>query len=91
VATLPVLYALADDGPDAARLRELGVGEKEITDDAVIAEALEILRGSEGLVRARTALDAQADAARAELAGLPPGPARDALSALLAYTVERVG
>ncbi len=91
VATLPVLYALADDGPDAERLRTLGVGEKEITDDAVIAEALEILRGSEGLVRARTALDAQADAARAELAGLPAGPARDALSALLAYTVERVG
>ncbi|MDT7742761.1 MAG: hypothetical protein QOE59_1839 [Actinomycetota bacterium] len=91
VATLPVLYALADDGADAERLRALGVGEKEITDDAVIAEALEILRGSEGLVRARSALVAQADAARAELAGLPPGPARDALSALLAYTVERVG
>jgi heptaprenyl diphosphate synthase len=91
VPTLPVLYALADDGPDAARLRALGVGEKEITDDAVIAEALEILRGSEGLVRARAALDAQADAARAELAALPAGPARDALSALLHYTVERVG
>jgi heptaprenyl diphosphate synthase len=91
VATLPVLYALAGDGPDAERLRALGVGEKEITDDAVIAEALEILRGSEGLARARAALDAQADAARAELAGLPAGPARDALSALLHYTVERVG
>ncbi|NMO91899.1 polyprenyl synthetase family protein [Actinomycetospora sp. TBRC 11914] len=91
VATLPVLYALADDGPDAHRLRALGVGEEEITDDAVIAEALEILRGSDGLVRAREALDAQARAARDELAGLPAGPARDALSALLDYTVERVG
>ena len=91
VATLPVLFALADDGPDARRLRALGVGEKEITDDAVVAEALEILRGSEGLVRAREALDAQARAARDELAGLPAGPAREALSALLDYTVDRVG
>ncbi len=91
VATLPVLYALADDGPDADRLRALGVGEKEITDDAVVAEALDILRASDGLARARTALDEQADAARAELAGLPAGPARDALAALLDYTVDRVG
>jgi heptaprenyl diphosphate synthase len=91
VATLPVLFALADDGPDARRLRDLGVGEKEITDDAVVAEALDILRGSDGLVRARQALDDQARAARDELAGLPAGPARDALSALLDYTVDRVG
>lgn len=91
VATLPVLYALADDGPDAERLRALGVGEKEITDDAVVAEALDILRASDGLARARAALDAQADAARGELAGLPAGPARDALASLLAYTVDRVG
>ncbi len=91
VATLPVLFALADDGADARRLRALGVGEKEITDDAVIGEALAVLRGSDGLVRARQALDAQAQAARAELAGLPAGPARDALSGLLDYTVERVG
>jgi heptaprenyl diphosphate synthase len=91
VATLPVLYALADDDAAARRLRELGVGEKEITDDAVVAEALDILRGSDGLARTRAALDAQAEAARAELAGLPAGPAREALSALLDYTVERVG
>ncbi|GLZ50893.1 geranylgeranyl pyrophosphate synthase [Actinomycetospora sp. NBRC 106378] len=91
VATLPVLYALADDGPDAERLRALGVGEKEISDDAVVDEALGILRGSDGLARARTALDEQADAARAELAGLPAGPARDALASLLDYTVDRVG
>ena len=91
VATLPVLYALADPGPEAERLRALGVGEKEITDDAVIGEALDILRASDGLDRARAALDAYAEAARSELAGLPAGPARDALAALLDYTVERVG
>ncbi|MDL5155361.1 polyprenyl synthetase family protein [Actinomycetospora termitidis] len=91
VATLPVLYALADDGPDAERLRALGVGEKEIADDAVVDEALGILRSSAGLARARAALDEQAEAARTELAGLPGGPARDALAALLDYTVERVG
>ncbi|MCD2192626.1 polyprenyl synthetase family protein [Actinomycetospora endophytica] len=91
VATLPVLYALADDDAAARRLRELGVGEKEITDDAVVAEALDILRASDGLARTRAALDAQAEAARAELAGVPAGPAREALSALLDYTVARVG
>ena len=90
VATLPVLHVLADDGPEAARLRELGVGSREL-DDAEVDEALALLRDSDGLVRARAALDAQADSARAELAALPEGHARDALSSLLDYTVARVG
>ena len=38
VHTLPVLYALRDDGPDADRLRELLAGPVE--NDADVAEAL---------------------------------------------------
>ncbi len=90
VATLPVLYTLAGDGPEVARLRTLGVGTRELGDGEV-DEALELLRGSAGLQEARTALDARADAARAELAALPEGPARQALAALLDYTVARTG
>jgi heptaprenyl diphosphate synthase len=90
VATLPVLYTLAGDGPEVARLRALGVGSRELADDEV-DEALELLRGSAGLHEARAALDARADAARAELAALPDGPARRALAALLDYTVARTG
>ncbi|WP_133830018.1 polyprenyl synthetase family protein [Actinomycetospora succinea] len=90
VATLPVLYALAGDGPEVPRLRELGVGTRELGDPEV-GEALELLRGSRGLDEARAALDARADAARAELATLPDGPARRALEALLDYTIARTG
>lgn len=44
VHTLPVLYALREDGPDAARLRELL--KKPVEDDDVLAEALGLLRAS---------------------------------------------
>jgi len=90
VATLPVLHTLAGGGPEAARLRELGVGTRELDDDAV-GKALDLLRDSDGLLQARAALDAQAEAARAELSSLPAGPACDALAALLDYTVDRIG
>jgi heptaprenyl diphosphate synthase len=93
VPTLPVLYALAGDGPEVPRLRELlgtGFGARDLA-DADLDEALELLRGSDGLREARRALDLQAEQARAELVALPAGPARDALAALLDYTVERTG
>jgi heptaprenyl diphosphate synthase len=88
VATLPVLYALAGDGPEVPRLRELGVGARELGDPEV-GEALELLRGSRGLDEARASRAASADAARAELASLPDGPARQALETLLDFTVAR--
>ena len=53
VRTLPVLYTLRGD-PAADRLRELVAGP--ITDDAEVAEALELLRSSPGLERAREVL-----------------------------------
>ncbi len=93
VPTLPVLHALAGDGPEVPRLRELlgtGVGARDLT-DADVEEALGLLRGSDGMRQAREVLDARADDARAELAALPAGPARDALASLLDYTVARTG
>ncbi len=87
VHTLPMLYALQGEGRDADRLRVLLA--HPITDEAQVAEALELLRGGPGLARARDALAGQAAAARAELGKLPVCPASDALAALTSYVVDR--
>ncbi len=87
VRTLPMLYALAEPGVD--RLRELLAGP--LTDDTLIAEALHLLRGSPGLDRAVQALRSHTDSARAELAVLPAGPARDALASVTDYLAARTG
>ncbi len=89
VHTLPVLYALAGDGPDAARLRVLL--DRPVADDATLSEALELLSGSDGMARAKATLADYARHARAELATLPDGPANRALSSLVDYTTARVG
>jgi heptaprenyl diphosphate synthase len=89
VRTLPMLYALADGGPDGDRLRALLSGP--LTDDALIAEALWRLRESPGLDRAERALRSYTDAARAELAVLPPCSARDALASVTDYLAARTG
>ena len=81
VRTLPVLLAeqegltLADD----------------LTDAATLAAALEALRASTAIDRARAELVAEAKAARAELAGLPDVPSRAALESLCDYVVTRTG
>jgi heptaprenyl diphosphate synthase len=87
VKTLPMLYALAEPGPPATRLRELLSGP--ITHDGEIDEALTLLRRSPGLDRAAQTLTEYAARARAELDALPPGPARDALELLARYVVAR--
>ncbi len=89
VHTLPVLYALADTGPDSDRLRVLLAGP--VTDDADVEEALMLLRRSAGMTRARAKLESYADAARTELALLPRCPAGDAMDSLVQYTIDRVG
>jgi heptaprenyl diphosphate synthase len=87
IATLPALFVLADDDPADARLRELVAAP--VTDDAEHAEALALLRASNGLARAAEVLGKYADRARARLDGVPPGEVRDALSALCDYVVTR--
>jgi heptaprenyl diphosphate synthase len=87
VRTLPMLYVLGGDAPEEARLRELLGGP--LTDDALVGEALELLRESSGLRRARQALTEYAGRARAELDLLPSCPARDALESLTDYVVDR--
>ncbi len=89
VHTLPVLYALREDGPDAARLRELL--KTPVEDDAVLAEALELLRRSPGMARAKETVRDYAAQALAELEQLPEGPGRYALASLVNYTVNRDG
>lgn len=91
VHTLPMLYALrdGDDSADARRLRQLLAAP--ISDDDEVAEALELLRSGDALVKARETVAGYADRARAELAVLPPCPAIEALRTLTDYTVERVG
>ncbi|MFD1151103.1 polyprenyl synthetase family protein [Saccharothrix hoggarensis] len=85
VKTLPMLYALEDE--PGSRLAKLLAGP--ITDDAEVVEALELLRASSGLVRARRTLDDYAARARATLHVLPAGAARDALESVSDYVVTR--
>jgi heptaprenyl diphosphate synthase len=90
VPTLPMLYALADDDTDASamRLREiLAIGP--ITDDALHAEALGLLRESVAMKRARETVRTYAEEARAELTPLPDGPPRHALQALCDFIADR--
>jgi heptaprenyl diphosphate synthase len=89
VHTLPVLFALRAEGPAGDRLRVLLDGP--VTDDADVAEALDLLSRSPGMSAARDTLESYADKARTELAALPEGPANAALLHLVEYTVERVG
>jgi heptaprenyl diphosphate synthase len=89
VHTLPVLYALRETGPDADRLRELLAGPVE--DDALVAEALALLRGSAGMVKAKETVRGYAEQARQELAQLPDVAGRRAMASLVDYTVNRHG
>jgi heptaprenyl diphosphate synthase len=92
VYTLPTLYALADAEPgdrDATRLRDLL--SHPFTDDDEVAEALNLLRESSALPRARKTLSDYADEAREVLRALPDSPAREALRAMADYLVDRTG
>ncbi|MBV9846149.1 MAG: polyprenyl synthetase family protein [Kutzneria sp.] len=87
VRTLPMLYALAERDPREARLRELLAGA--LSDDALVDEALDLLRGSAGLERARRILEDYAGSARSALEVLPDCAARAALVSLSEYVVAR--
>ncbi|WP_194816088.1 polyprenyl synthetase family protein [Nocardia sp. XZ_19_385] len=89
VHTLPVLYALREEGADGDRLRALLA--RPLETDAEVDEALALLGRSRGMVLAKEKLQGYADVAHAELSALPAGPANDALQRLVRYTIERVG
>ena len=89
VYTLPVLYALRETGPNADRLRELLTGPVERDED--VAEALSLLRSSQGIAAAREKVARYAEDAREELEKLPDLPGRQALTTLLDFTVNRHG
>ena len=98
IATLPLLYAVSQDDAVGRRLREIVFGPdsdaatvKPVTDDALVAEALELLRTSEGMRRARQTLAEYADSAREMVSRLPDRPARAALEELCSFVVKRTG
>src|SRR5690606_15174553 len=92
VRTLPVLYALASDEADSAsvRLREI-LSAGAVTDEALLAEALGLLRESAALKRARETARAYAEDARARLTSLPDVPTRRALEQLCDVLADRTG
>ncbi|MFN3340173.1 MAG: polyprenyl synthetase family protein [Dietzia sp.] len=88
VHTLPMIYALESGSADGDRLRELLA--QPLTDDGEVDEALELLRASEGMRRARATLEQYVGDAMTELDALPAGPANEALRRLVRFTVDRV-
>jgi heptaprenyl diphosphate synthase len=89
VRTLPVLYALEDEaaagGDELARLLD---GELS---DADVARALELLRGSDGLARARAEAGERVDAAVTHLAMFGERKVVTALERLAHYSLDRLG
>jgi heptaprenyl diphosphate synthase len=92
VPTLPVLFALASDDKDAAsmRLREI-LSAGPVTDDALHAEALGLLRESPAMKLARETVRSYAERSRAALRGLPDVPARHAMESLCDFIADRTG
>ena len=87
VLTLPTLLVAASAEPEDARLRDLI--SRPLTDEDEVAEALSLLRSHAALREAREQIARRAEAARSELAPLPEGHAKDALSELCDQVVTR--
>jgi len=77
VPTLPVLIARATARPEDARLIELLDGP--LTDDALHAETLALLRRHPAVDEARAYVITRAAEAKAQLVAVPEGPVRTAL------------
>jgi heptaprenyl diphosphate synthase len=63
----------------------------ELTDPALHAEALTLLRAHPAMEQARADTRKWAELAHTEILGLPDVPARAAFEALCDYVVERTG
>jgi heptaprenyl diphosphate synthase len=88
-ATLPVIYARASTDPRDARLQDLL--SADLHDEALLGEALDLLRVHPAMARARQRTEAVARQAQDALAPLPDSEARTALLALATSVVTRVG
>jgi geranylgeranyl pyrophosphate synthase len=94
VPTLPVVYALRAtdqpaDEPDR-RLHEL-LTEADLSDDALLAETLALLRAHPALAESRAHVLRWAQGARNEIMALPDVPARAAFLAMCDYVEKRTG
>jgi heptaprenyl diphosphate synthase len=87
VPTLPVLMAQASTDPADARLLDLLAGD--LTDDALHAEALALLRAHPAMDQARAYVVDRASEAKALLGVLPDGPVRAALEAFADVVATR--
>ncbi|HEX3932988.1 MAG TPA: polyprenyl synthetase family protein [Nocardioides sp.] len=87
VPTLPVLMARASAGPQDARLLQLL--DSDLSDDALHAEALTLLRAHPAVEQARAYVVARAQEAKALLAVVPEGPVRDALAIFADHVATR--
>jgi heptaprenyl diphosphate synthase len=87
VPTLPTLLARRSTRPEDADL--VAALAAPITDDSKVAEVLALLRVHPAMDEARAYVQAEADAARALLAGLPAGEATDALHDVCDKLAER--
>jgi heptaprenyl diphosphate synthase len=92
VRTLPVLYALRSqvESPADARLRWL-LEEADLTDEALLAEALTLLRGHHAMKESRADVLNWLNEARVSIGTLPDGPARAAFLALCDFVEKRTG
>jgi heptaprenyl diphosphate synthase len=92
VRTLPVLYALGlvPQSPADARLRFL-LTEADLTDEALLDEALTLLRGHQAMKQSRADVLSWVLGARQELMALPDVPARAAFLALCDFVEKRTG
>jgi geranylgeranyl pyrophosphate synthase len=92
VRTLPVLYALRSaDATDADRRLRWLLEEADLTDEAIVAETLRLLRGHPALAESRSDVLNWAQGARNELMALPDVPARAAFLALCDFVEKRTG
>lgn len=89
VFTLPVLYALEDEGEVGDELRALLTGP--LTVEADVERALTLLARTTGREKALTEVYRYLAEAESEMDRLPKGPATDALRELASYTIRRVG
>jgi heptaprenyl diphosphate synthase len=92
VRTLPVLYALRSDAQPEAdqRLRWL-LAEADLADQALVTEALSLLRAHPALAEARAHVLSWAQGARNDIMALPDVPARAAFLALCDFVEKRTG